>query len=317
MTVRPLAYLLLFFGAAALSLGAGSVVWWGASVLTCPPAAEGTFLGYCRDDQYGDFEHGAYLYSLEPEAVAAAARADAIVVGDSRAQFAFSAEAVRRYFTARGIRYYLLAMGYGSTSPFALEMLRRHGLRPRVLIVNTEPFFTREMTAVPAAVLQGDMRTMLDYRRKRWFRPVHETICKRLRPLCEPASGAIHRRIGDGAWRWDGVLVDGSLAMPFAERTIAPEEKNAAGQVAKAFVEELRLDGRCVLVTAIPGTSADTRQVAAAVAQAIGGAAIVPTLDGLASLDGDHLNADSAERWSEAFLREAEPSISACLDAGL
>ena len=65
-------------------------------------------------------------------------------------------------------------------------------------------------------------------------------------------------------------------------------------------------------MTAIPGTSADTREVAAAVAQAIGGAAILPVVDGLASLDGDHLNADSAERWSEAFLREAQPRIEAC-----
>src|SRR5688500_11025885 len=146
--MRPAAYLVLFFVSAALALFAGSFGWWGASVLSCPPAPPGTFLAYCRNEQYGDFEHGAYLYGLEPAAIDAARRADAIVVGDSRAQFAFSTDAVHRYFTGRRAAHYLLGMGYGSTSPYAYELLRRHGLRPRVLIVNAEPFFTREMTAV-------------------------------------------------------------------------------------------------------------------------------------------------------------------------
>ena len=313
MTVRPARYMLLFFGAAALSLIAGTAAWWMSSVLTCPPAPEGAFLAYCRDDHYGDFEHGAYLYALEPEAVAAATRASVIVVGDSRAQFAFSTETVRQYFDSRRIPYYLLGMGYASTSPFAYEMLRRHAVRPRLLIVNAEPFFTREMTAIPAAVLRGNVRTALDYRRKRWLTPVHRAVCDRMPRLCHPASGVIHRRIADGAWLWNGLLADGSLSMPFAERTIAPEEKEAAAPVAKTFVDDLQLNGRCVLVTAIPGTSADTRQVASAVSQAIDGAAIFPAVEGLASLDGDHLNAESAERWSEAFLREAEPRISECV----
>ncbi|MGY3503151.1 hypothetical protein [Bradyrhizobium sp. USDA 4471] len=40
---------------------------------------------------------------------------------------------------------------------------------------------------------------------------------------------------------------------------------------------------------------------------------IVPHLDHLATLDESHLNAASAERWSEAFLRDATPAFDRCL----
>lgn len=311
--MRPAAYLVLFFVSAGLALLAGSFGWWGASVLSCPPAPPGTFLAYCRNEQYGDFEHGAYLYGLEPAAIDAARRADAIVVGDSRAQFAFSTDAVHRYFTGRHAAHYLLGMGYGSTSPYADELLRRHGLRPRVLIVNAEPFFTREMTAVPAAVLRAEAGTRWAYWRKQQLARVHGALCERLPALCRQSPGGIHRRVDDGAWIWDGLLVPGSVSLPFAEQTIADEEQEEAPRVAKAFVDDLAINGRCVLVTAVPGLSADSRRVATAVAQAIGGVAILPEVAGLASLDGDHLNAASAEAWSAAFLRDADAALTACL----
>src|SRR4051812_30934064 len=31
--------------------------------------APGVFMAYCGSDEYGDYEHGAYYYDLEPEAV--------------------------------------------------------------------------------------------------------------------------------------------------------------------------------------------------------------------------------------------------------
>jgi len=290
------------------------MAWWGARVLTCPPATPGTFLAYCRNELYGDFEHGAFLFGLESAAVQRAQRADVLVIGDSRAQFGFSTDAMRRYFADRGRTYYLLGMGYGSTSDYARALLQRHQLRPQLLIVNAEPYFTRDVPDVPADVIRGDYRTRWAYRRKWLFQRAHRPACDLVPWLCREAAGGIHRRIQNGEWIWQGLLVAGNLSVPFVERDITVEQVEESGRIATAFVDELDLKASCVIVTAVPGLSPGRRQVATRIAEAVGAPAVLPVVDGLSSLDGDHLNAESAERWSTAFLQAADARINACLD---
>jgi hypothetical protein len=313
MPARSLRYLALFFSCAAVALLLGSIGWWGGSVLSCPPAPPGAFLAYCRNELYGDFEHGAFFYGLESAALQHAARADAIVVGDSRAQFGFSTGAMRRYFADRRQSYYLLGMGYGSTSPYARALLERYRLKPRVLIVNAEPFFTRETPSVPSAVLRADSRTVFEYWRKWLFQPIHRLACERMPARCQHSPGGIHRRIDNGDWIWDGVLVAGDLAVPFVDRAISQDQQRQAESEARAFVTDLGLDERCVFVTAVPGLSADSRRVVTAIASVISGIAVLPVVQDIASLDGDHLNAASAEKWSAAFLHTADDRLNACL----
>ena len=311
--MRPARYLGMFFLSTALTFLAGSIAWWGSSVLACPPATPGTFLAYCRNELYGDFEHGAFLYGLESAAIPRAQRADVVVIGDSRAQFGFSTAAMRRYFVERGRTYYLLGMGYGSTSDYARALLQRHQLRPRVLIVNAEPYFTHDTESVPAEVIRADPRTRWSYWRKRLFQRAHRPACRLVPALCRDAAGGIHRRIDNGEWIWDGVLVAGSLAVPFVERAISDEQLTEAERVAASFVTELGLDPSCVIVTAVPGLSANRRQVATRIADAMRAPAVLPVVEGLSSLDGDHLNAESAERWSAGFLQAADARITECL----
>ena len=312
--LRPARYLGLFFLSATLAFLAASIGWWGSRVLTCPPATPGTFLAYCRNELYGDFEHGAFLYGLEPAAVERAQRADVLVIGDSRAQFGLSTDAMRRYFADRGRTYYLLGMGYGSTSDYARALLQRHQLRPRVLIVNAEPYFRREVPAVPADVIRGDYRTRWEYRRKWLFQRAHRPACDLVPWLCRETAGGIHRRIDSGEWIWQGLLVAGDLAVPFVERDITVDQVEESGRIAAAFRDELGLDASCVIVTAVPGLSPDRRRAATRIAEAMEARAVLPVVDGLSSLDGDHLNAQSAERWSAAFLQAADARIAACLD---
>ena len=305
----------MFFLSAAVAFLAASMVWWGAGVLACPPATPGTFLAYCRNELYGDYEHGALLYGLEPAAVERARRADVLVIGDSRAQFGFSTEAMRRYFAGRGRAYYLLGMGYSSTSDYARALLQRHQLQPQILIVNAEPYFTRDVPAVPADVIRGDYRTRWAYRRKWLFQRAHRPACDLVPWLCREVVGGIHRRIENGEWIWQGLLVAGDLSVPFVEREITSEQIDESTRMAAAFVDELGLNASCVIVTAVPGLSPGRRQVATQIAEAMGASAVLPVVEGLSSLDGDHLNAASAERWSAAFLQAADQRITACLSS--
>jgi hypothetical protein len=48
------------------------------------------YISYCGATEYGDYEHGAFWFDLEPVAELSAANADVIFLGNSRTQFGFS-----------------------------------------------------------------------------------------------------------------------------------------------------------------------------------------------------------------------------------
>jgi len=88
-----------------------------------------------------DYEHGAFYYGLEREAIANLKSADVIILGNSRAQAAFSTGALRDFFATRGIKYFLLGFGYGELSDLPLHLMKRNSVRPKVLVINADPFF--------------------------------------------------------------------------------------------------------------------------------------------------------------------------------
>ncbi len=53
--------------------------------------------------------------------------------------------------------------------------------------------------------------------------------------------------------------------------------------------------------------------MAAALGGALDAPAVLPPLADLTASDNSHLSAESAERWSAAFLAAAGPTIEACL----
>src|SRR5262245_22071711 len=92
-TSRPRLYGLIVvvaaFGALAFSIRV-------SIIFSCPAEGYGSdrFLEYCQADGYGDYDHGALLFGLEPEAEQSARDAEVVFLGNSREQFAFSTAAV-------------------------------------------------------------------------------------------------------------------------------------------------------------------------------------------------------------------------------
>ncbi|HEX9168266.1 MAG TPA: hypothetical protein VF886_04965 [Roseiarcus sp.] len=87
------------------------------SIFACP--ANGytadRYIAYCNGANYGDYEHGAFLFGLEP-ALNFASKADVLFLGNSRMQKAFSTNATTDWFSAASARYYLMGFSYGETS---------------------------------------------------------------------------------------------------------------------------------------------------------------------------------------------------------
>ena len=103
-----------------------------------PPADD--FLAYCRSLGYVDYEHGALYYGLEPKVRESIRAAQVLFLGSSRIQAAFAANAVREYFRARNIRYFVLGFGYGEVSAFELPVMERSGASPKLIVINADEF---------------------------------------------------------------------------------------------------------------------------------------------------------------------------------
>jgi hypothetical protein len=275
-----------------------------------------SYLAYCESTGYGDYEHAALWFDLEPEAVANLQRAEVLVIGDSRTQVAFSTAATRAFAAASGWRFYLLGFGYNEDSAFPKVLFNRYQLRPRAVIINADPFFTAKGSDASSRLLSGtDLVT--DYVRlriKRWAQDLQRAVCRGTalsRYACGGGDRTIYRSRIDGGWDTTWWKLERTFPLPAEPPRygVSVAELIAAGD---DFVASLGVDRRCVLFTVTPSNfsaSAVTREVA----QALGVQAIVPAVNNLTTYDHSHLNEASAERWSAAFFALAEPFIRACV----
>src|SRR5271169_3644505 len=123
------------------------------------------YLAYCNGANYGDYEHGAFYFDLEPSVENFARNADVLFLGDSRLQVAFSTAATADWFSAASARYYLMGFGYFENVIFAEELLRRIGPRARVYVINVDDFFDRSET-VPVKTILHDPEARHRYESK-------------------------------------------------------------------------------------------------------------------------------------------------------
>ena len=70
-----------------------------------------------------------------------------------------------------------------------------------------------------------------------------------------------------------------------------------------------------MILTYIPSTE-NNRSLADAIASALGMEMLAPQGEGLQTIDGSHLDRDSAEKFTTAFFEIAGPRLQQCLNAG-
>jgi len=271
------------------------------------------YVAYCQATAYGDYDYGAFWYGLEPSTSAAAATADVLFVGNSRAQFALSSNAIANWFASHRSRYYLLGFAYNGNMAFAAPLLRRLQPRASMYVVSVDLFFRRQPTE-PAQEVMRDSAALGKYREKSFAQLLHRALCTRITALCRHEF-AYYRRRTDGAWIVAG---SGDFKSRPAVYSDSVDHRVLDGEIAlgREFVSQLPVSRDCILLTLPakgtlgPGTSVGT---AKAIAAALGLKFIAPQPDGLTTFDGSHLDRASAERWSSAFIGIAGPSIEKCL----
>jgi hypothetical protein len=304
-------YILLVL-AVALVAGAYSLREYGIFSCSASGYSSDGYLGYCGGTSYGDYDHGAIWFGLEPAASAAAANAKVLFIGNSRTQFGFSSKATADWFSSLSESYYLLGFSHWENYTFEAPLLRKLSPRANVYVMNIDSFFERSETG-PGKTVMRDESARTQYEQKRQWQRIHKPICTTFKALCGH-DVAIFRSRSAGAW-----LVTGGR---FTSEPVSYNEDVDQNRLASytalgnEFLRSLSDDRGCTILTIVPTVKTDVG-TAKAIAVALGLNLVAPRPAGLITFDQVHLDPESAQRWSAAFLKEAGPQIRNCLNEEL
>lgn len=277
-------------------------------------ARPGYFLAYCDVPAFGDYEHSAYYYELEPEATRALARANVVFLSNSKGQIGFSTRARREFFEQHPTNYYVLGFGYGETAKFPIALLHKFQPPLKSVVINADPFFVERMSKVAEQVVDRSPQFFLAQLRKKFVARILPFLCQTTPFLCNPNVTTLYRSEISGEWLMSGHLgpkLQGHQKIEMVTRE--PREQEEAIEGARNFIAEFNLDPRCVVFTAVPNGAMNARPFAERLARALGAEFIEPNLPDLFTRDRQHLDEQSAERWAEAFFKVYAPIMNRCL----
>jgi hypothetical protein len=281
------------------------------SIFACPATGYDSdhYIAYCGVGGYGDYEHGAFWFDLEPSAQAFAKNADVLFVGDSRLQVGFSTTATANWFSAASTRYYLLGFAYFENMVFAEGLLRRIQPKARVYVINVDGFFERSATA-PVKTILHDPEARHRYEVKRLWQRVHEPLCRNLPRFCRH-EGVWFRSRETGAYinqqrEWKPAPVS-------YDQAINQDLVNSYADAALLFLSQVPVKRSCIILTMVPKVETKIGN-GKAIATALRMNFVAPEISELGTVDESHLNQESAQRWSQAFFEAAGPQIRSCLE---
>lgn len=279
-------------------------------IFSCPATgyAPDWYLAYCHADGYGDYEHGAFGFDLEPVATQFATSTQVLFLGSSRMQLALSTKAMADWSSSVGTSYYLMGFGYTENVIFTREILRKIKPLAEVYVINIEGFFVQSETP-PAKTVLRESNAHIRYLVKGIWQFFHQKICQSFSAICGNKY-VVFRSRKTGDYRVSGLNTLKSGVISY-DHTFNRAEVDAEIAIARQFVRELPVESSCIILTMVPtvGTKIDK---AKAIAAALDMDLVAPELDRLQTYDGSHLDLQSAEQWSQAFLRAAAPRIREC-----
>jgi hypothetical protein len=275
-----------------------------------------SFLGECSARQYGNYEHGAFWFGLEPAALEAAARAKVLFLGDSRLQIAMSTPETSNWFGRTATSFYLLGFGGGENMNFTVPLLDKLKPQATTFIINADNFFDTWYTIPYRGLLNNpDSEDRYKYKR-RWQEP-HRYFCDRFPSACgnnfatfRSVSNGMYQMVGD--YDADGHPIKGNTVS--YDRNIHRLLLEKSIPLAEQFLDRTGARRECVILTIIPyaGTRIET---ARAFAAAVGMTFVAPDLDGLQMFDPTHLDPRSARAWAQKFYEAAGPTLERCIAA--
>lgn len=272
------------------------------------------YIAGCSAAYYGDYEHAALAFGLEPRASARLAAAQVLLLGNSRMMRAFSTQATDDAFHRFGASYYLMGFGANERSRFPAAIIERQKLRPKVVIINADPFFVDATNPEYEGIIADRAETLLPAifkkHAQRWLK---EFCADPKRPFADRTcmSPAVYRSSDDGRWQLQQFNNFGDRFPVVPNPDLSIEQSDKFIGVARTFVKLFDIPSRCIILTSVP-SDLETENAARNVAHALGFTFIAPKVEGLMTTDRSHLAPESGEAWSAAMLRDAAATIRSC-----
>jgi hypothetical protein len=270
-------------------------------LLTMPPfqAPDGAFFATAGGE---DLSQIVLLHDLG-DSIDHARRADILFVGDSRMPVGLREEVIEPAAAALGLRVFSLACGHVERVRFALDLIRTHDLRPKIVVVVGGPHMFRDLRSAPAekaramtrwqawkAWLEADARWTV----QRW---VHAWL-----PKIDWFGGQLttpwilYRSTRTG---WLLPVVEPSESYPVG---VVPDDPSYAYLLPLAHELEEELDQRgAVLVLSIVPYGNTRIGHLPFLARELGVAVVLPSFDGIRTADGSHLSRSDAALYATAF----------------
>lgn len=271
---------------------------------------------YLAHDRGGHLDHHVLYHGIDAEAIANLKEADILFVGTSRMMFALRSRVLAPWADAYGLTYYAMGFGFREGDTWALELIKKHDLRPRIVVVNVDGFFGRPFSEWAERVRKD---TPFGARKRIWEgelghearRYIHRVIPNWIDLYGRPGfpfgnEFIAYRSRRDGIW---AISPWPKPAMPaFAEDYGAGPVGSRIGDPARAFKAELDRRGSRMIVTYVP-TPDDAGGNPVALGKLLGVPVVGMGVDGLTSHDGSHLSEESAVFWSRRLIQDLTPYL--------
>jgi hypothetical protein len=240
-----------------------------------------------------------YVWNDFASAVAGARRADVLILGTSRVQFALPVHDLRAFEKRTGQRAFSLALP-GESFVVALEIIEKFDLRPPIAVAEVDGFFSEGpyVTRVVDEGWWGGVTTVWeeDLAAATW--PVASPVLPSF--IIRRPARYLLRSSAYGTW----------LPVLWPHRHTAPTVASA-GSPAERMIERARgvrdalaRRGTQLVLTCVPtGLGGCSPAYAHALADAIDVPVVTPPIEGLWTSDRIHLCPLSAKRFARALLR--------------
>jgi hypothetical protein len=263
------------------------------------PEAPEWYLAY----GYSSLDHHTLYHNFNDAAVPLK-KADVLFLGHSRTLFALPQEVLAPFFRERGLSYYVMAFAYGESNQFPEALIRKYDLRPKWVVINADPFFW-DNCSPPAKKAMADgcfdvwkyrLETRVGFEARR---RLHRVVPALMRPTVP--TWVFYRSYQDGTLRLAGYKGIGGPVPDVLDAARLPKDLDHAVAEAGRFKEEMAGRGARVVLTSVPpGPTVYARTMS----ERLHVPAVLPTVPGLMTCDGTHLTAESARRYSRAFLSD-------------
>ncbi len=248
--------------------------------------------------------HLALYHGIGPS-IHYARQADILIVGNSRAQLGLSESVFTTQAQSLGLSVFNLAVGHVGRIGFALDVIRRHDLRPRLVIVNGGPPVYRDIYSPWAEEVVG----MTGWQaRKAYFetfagwqlRSRLGQVMPRLEYFVEKHYRWVHYRSEQTGW-YRNLQVPSQRYRVKDQAGMRKHPSSVA--MARELQDELASWGGRMVLTIVPFARVNTGHLPV-ISEALGVSYIVPSFEGLETADGSHLAPASADIVSERIWRQ-------------